>query len=73
MNKGDLPHHHHHPLKVVHALFPSVTPPRIKDYVAFPKPNGYRALHTTVEIDGRVIEVQIRTADMDRRAYLGEG
>jgi len=47
-------------------------PKKIKDYIAFPKPNGYRSLHTTVFTgDGGIVEVQIRTEEMHREAELG--
>ncbi|MDO8424187.1 MAG: RelA/SpoT family protein [bacterium] len=47
-------------------------PRRIKDYIAFPKPNGYQALHTTVFIgDGNIAEIQIKTEDMHRHSEYG--
>ncbi|HWB34004.1 MAG TPA: HD domain-containing protein [Candidatus Paceibacterota bacterium] len=47
-------------------------PNKIKDYIAFPKPNGYQSLHTTVFAgDGGIVEVQIRTREMHRDAQFG--
>lgn len=47
-------------------------PNKIKDYIAFPKPNGYKSLHTTVFTgDGGIVEVQIRTQAMHDEAEYG--
>lgn len=43
-----------------------------KDYIAFPKENGYRSLHETVRLPcGRLMEVQIRSASMHDHAERG--
>jgi guanosine-3',5'-bis(diphosphate) 3'-pyrophosphohydrolase len=45
---------------------------RIKDFIANPKSNGYRALHTTVFcLDDRLVEIQIRTVAMHEMAEYG--
>lgn len=51
-------------------------PHRFKDYIAFPKPNGYQSLHTTIlQLPGAppdaFVEVQIRTQAMHRESQYG--
>lgn len=46
-------------------------PTRVKDYISFPKPNGYQSLHTALILNGQTIEVQIRTSYMHQVAEMG--
>jgi GTP pyrophosphokinase len=58
-------------LGVVHNLWPFL-PSEFDDYIATPKENHYRSIHTAVSgPDGRALEVQIRTREMQDQAELG--
>ena len=61
----------YHLLGIVQNLWHPV-PGRIKDFIATPRPNGYKSLHTTLVAEGGTqFEVQIRTEEMHRVAEDG--
>ncbi|MEE2876403.1 MAG: bifunctional (p)ppGpp synthetase/guanosine-3',5'-bis(diphosphate) 3'-pyrophosphohydrolase [Candidatus Neomarinimicrobiota bacterium] len=58
-------------LGLIHQVFTPVHE-RFKDFIATPKINGYQSLHTTViSPSGKMVEIQIRTEEMDRTAEIG--
>ncbi|MDO8482152.1 MAG: HD domain-containing protein [bacterium] len=58
-------------LGIIHGHWRPV-PGKIKDYIAFPKPNGYQSIHTTIYTgDGGALEIQLRTEAMHHEAIYG--
>lgn len=58
-------------LGLIHQLFEPESG-HFEDYLAKPKLNGYRSLHTTVRTEnGKLMEFQIRTEEMDQQAKWG--
>lgn len=58
-------------LGVVHDVYKPIAK-EFDDYIARPKPNGYKSLHTVIVADdGKPVEIQIRTEDMHAFAEFG--
>ncbi|MBU0983259.1 MAG: bifunctional (p)ppGpp synthetase/guanosine-3',5'-bis(diphosphate) 3'-pyrophosphohydrolase [candidate division Zixibacteria bacterium] len=61
----------YHTMGIIHAMWKHVDG-RFHDYIANPKPNGYRSLHTTVfGPRNKMVEIQIRTHQMHQYAENG--
>ncbi len=59
-------------LGTIHSIYKPVPHIGVSDFIAQPKPNGYRSIHTKVfGPGGRIVEVQIRTKEMNYQAEYG--
>ncbi len=59
-------------LGLMHQYWKPVPYLGISDFIAQPKPNGYRSIHTKVfDHKGNILEIQIRSEEMHRQAELG--
>jgi len=57
-------------LGVLHLKYTPIVS-RFKDYIALPKDNGYKTIHTTLFVENGIVEAQIRTEQMHRVAEYG--
>ncbi len=57
-------------LSVLHTAYPHQEN-HFSDYIATPKMNGYKSIHTVIEYDNHFVEIQIRTQEMDYQAEVG--
>jgi len=58
-------------LGILHKYYKPISE-EINDYIAKPKPNGYRSLHTTVFVEkDKISEIQIKTQEMHKEAEYG--
>ncbi len=58
-------------LGIIHNVYHAI-PGEFDDYISAPKENSYRSLHTAVlDQEGKTLEVQIRTKEMDEEAEFG--
>ena len=60
----------YHALGIIHSLWHPIGT-EFNDYIATPKENGYRSLHTTVMCFNVPLEVQVRTYEMHESAEYG--
>ena len=60
----------YHALGIIHSLWHPISG-EFDDYIAMPKENGYRSIHTAVLCFGTPLEIQIRTHEMHRNAEYG--
>jgi GTP pyrophosphokinase len=59
-------------LGVIHKIWKPIPQEGVSDFIAQPKPNGYRSIHSRVfGPGGRILEVQIRTYEMHEEAEAG--
>lgn len=59
-------------LRIVHKICKPFPLLGIRDWIARPKPNGYRSIHTNIFVsDGQIAEIQIRTWEMHKQAENG--
>ena len=58
-------------LGIIHKNWRSI-PNSFKNYISFPKPNGYQGIHTKLIVDNQIIEVQILTNKMYHYSNFGK-